>query len=370
MHRLSPPFRAEHVGSLLRPAELKEARAKHERGEIDSGALKAAEDKAIARAIARQEEVGLQAITDGEFRRAFWHYDFLEGLDGVESYLDDRQSIQFKGGAALKPVKLRLKHKLGAFSGHPMLDHFRFVKERTKRLAKMTIPSPTALHFRFGRECVLPSIYPDMADFYRDLGAVYAKAIRAFAVAGCRYLQLDEVYLAYLCDPEQREALRSRGEDPETLPATYAKLINDSIAGAPADMTIGMHLCRGNFRSTYVASGGYEPVAELLFNTIKVHAYFMEYDTARAGGFEPLRFVPKDKTVVLGLITSKSGELESKDAIRRRIDEAAKFVAPEQLCLSPQCGFSSTEEGNLLSEDKQWAKLALVRDIADEVWGA
>jgi 5-methyltetrahydropteroyltriglutamate--homocysteine methyltransferase len=367
--RLNPPFRTEHVGSLLRPTELKEARAKHERGEIDDAALKAVEDRAIERVIKRQENAGLQGITDGEFRRAFWHYDFLEQLDGVESYLDQTQTIQFHGGFALKPRRLRLKSKLGGFSGHPMIEHFRFVKAHTQRTPKMTIPSPTALHFRFGRECVLPSIYPDMADFYRDLGVSYAKAIRGFADAGCRYMQLDEVYLAYLCDPEQREGVRSRGEDPETLPATYAKLINDAISGAPKDMTIGMHLCRGNFRSTFVASGGYEPVAEILFNTIKVHAYFMEYDTERAGGFEPLRFVPKDQVVVLGLITSKTGKPESKDELKRRIDEAAKFVPLEQLCLSPQCGFSSTEEGNVLSEDEQWKKIALVREVAEEVWG-
>jgi 5-methyltetrahydropteroyltriglutamate--homocysteine methyltransferase len=368
--RLNPPFRAEHVGSLLRPAELKEARAKHERGETDDATLRAIEDKAIERVIKQQENAGLQSITDGEFRRAFWHYDFLERLDGVESYVEGRTGFAFKGGVALKPLKLRLNGTLGSFSGHPMIDHFRFVKAHTQRTPKMTIPSPTALHFRFGRECVLPSIYPDMADFYRDLGMSYAKAIRGFADAGCRYLQLDEVYLAYLCDPQQREDVRSRGEDPVTLPATYAKLINDAISGGPADMTIGMHLCRGNFRSTFVASGGYEPVAEILFNTIKVHAYFMEYDTERAGGFEPLRFVPKDKIVVLGLITSKTGKLESKDELKRRIDEAAKFVPLEQLCLSPQCGFSSTEEGNVLSEDEQWKKIALVREVAEEVWGA
>jgi 5-methyltetrahydropteroyltriglutamate--homocysteine methyltransferase len=359
----------EHVGSLLRPPELKEARAKRERGEIDAAALKAVEDKCIERVIGQQEEVGLQGITDGEFRRAFWHYDFLGMLEGVEAYESERVGFAFKGGVSLKPVKLRLKGKLGGFSGHPMIEHFRFVQARTKRMPKMTIPSPTALHFRFGRECVLPSIYPDMADFYRDLGQTYAKAIRAFADAGCRYLQLDEVYLAYLCDPEQREGLKQRGENPETLPATYARLINDAVAGAPAGMMIGMHLCRGNFRSTFVASGGYEPVAELLFNEIKVHAYFMEYDTERAGGFEPLRFVPKDKTVVLGLITSKTGRLESKDEIKRRIEQATKFVPLEQLCLSPQCGFSSTEEGNVLTEDEQWKKLALVREVAEEVWG-
>jgi 5-methyltetrahydropteroyltriglutamate--homocysteine methyltransferase len=366
MHHLNPPFRAEHVGSFLRPPELKEARAKHERGEIDDAALKATEDQAIERVIKKQQDVGMQGITDGEFRRAFWHYDFLQGLDGVESYLAD-EGIQFKG-AALKPIMLRVKEKLG-FTSHPMVEHFRFVKAHTNKTPKMTIPSPTALHFRFGRKAVPQKIYPEMDDFYRDLGAAYAKAVQAFAGAGCRYLQLDEVYLAYLCDPEQREGLRQRGEDPETLPSTYAKLINASIAQAPKDMLLGMHLCRGNFRSTFVASGGYEPVAELLFNDIQVHAYFMEFDTARAGGFEPLRFVPKNKTVVLGLITSKTGTLESKDEIKRRIGEAAKFVPLEQLALSPQCGFSSTEEGNILSEDEQWKKLALVREIADEVWG-
>jgi 5-methyltetrahydropteroyltriglutamate--homocysteine methyltransferase len=250
-----------------------------------------------------------------------------------------------------------------------MVQHFRFVKARTTRTPKMTIPSPSALHFRFGRQAVPEAIYPKMEDFYADLGAAYAKAVRAFADAGCRYLQLDEVYLAYLCDPEQREGLRQRGEDPDTLPATYAKLINASIAQAPADMMIGMHLCRGNFRSTFVASGGYEPVAELLFNHINVHAYFMEFDTERAGGFEPLRFVPKSKAVVLGLVTTKSGTLESKDEIKRRIDQAARFVPIEQLSLSPQCGFSSTEEGNLLTEDEQWRKIAFVREVAEDVWG-
>ena len=366
MHKLNPPYRAEHVGSFLRPAELKEARAKHERGEIDDAALKAVEDKAILEVIRQQEAAGMQSVTDGEFRRAFWHYDFLQGLVGVETYLVE-QGVQFKG-AALKPIMLRVKSKLD-FANHPMVEHFRFVKAHAKRHAKMTIPSPTALHFRFGRKAVPESVYPKMDDFYRDLGAAYAKAVKSFADAGCDYLQLDEVYLAYLCDPEQRAGLKERGEDPETLPDTYAKLINDSIAQAPSNMTIGMHLCRGNFRSTFVASGGYEPVAELLFNRINVHAYVMELDTARAGGFEPLRFVPNNKTVVLGLITSKDGRLENKDDIKRRIDEAAKFVPIGQLCLSPQCGFSSTEEGNLLTEDEQWKKLELVREIADEVWG-
>jgi 5-methyltetrahydropteroyltriglutamate--homocysteine methyltransferase len=367
MFKVNPPFRAEHVGSFLRPPALKEARAKHERGELDDAGLKAVEDKAIEQVIRSQENAGLQSITDGEFRRAFWHYDFLQGLVGVETYLAD-EGIQFKG-AALKPIMLRVGGKLD-FANHPMVEHFRFVKEHTKKMPKMTIPSPTALHFRFGRKAVPEVIYPKMDDFYRDLGAAYAKAVKAFAGAGCRYLQLDEVYLAYLCDPEQREGLKQRGEDPETLPDTYAQLINASIADAPADMLIGMHLCRGNFRSTFVASGGYEPVADILFNKINVQAYFMEFDTERSGGFEPLRFVPKNKTVVLGVITSKTGKLESKDEIKRRIDEAAKFVPLEQLCLSPQCGFSSTEEGNILTEDEQWKKIALVCEIADEVWGS
>jgi 5-methyltetrahydropteroyltriglutamate--homocysteine methyltransferase len=233
----------------------------------------------------------------------------------------------------------------------------------------MTVPSPTSLHFRYGRAAVPEHIYPSMDDFYADLGETYRKAVRAFAEAGCRYLQLDEVNLAYLCDPALRQQVKDRGDDPDTLPSVYAGLINAAIAGIPADMTITMHLCRGNFRSTFVAAGGYEPVAELLFNTIGVHGYFMEYDTERAGGFAPLRFVPKDKTLVLGLVTSKSGKLESKDEIRRRIDEAAKFVPLEQLALSPQCGFASTEEGNVLAEDEQWAKLEMIVALADEVWG-
>jgi 5-methyltetrahydropteroyltriglutamate--homocysteine methyltransferase len=364
--RNAPPFRADHVGSLLRPARLKEARAKRERNDIGAQQLKAVEDECIREAMRKQEEVGLQAVTDGEFRRSFWHYDFLEGLDGVESYLAEK-GIAFKG-ATLRPKFLRLKGKVG-FSGHPMLEHFKFVRANTKRIPKMTIPAPSALHFRGGRDTVKAEIYPDMAEFYRDLGKAYRKAVNAFAAAGCRYLQLDEVYLAYLCDPEQRAIIEKRGEDPEALIGVYADLINTAIADVPSDMVITMHLCRGNFRSTYVASGGYEPVAEPLFNRIKVRGYFMEFDTERAGGFEPLRFVPKDKIVVLGVITSKSGKLESKDEIRRRIDEATKFVDIDQLCLSPQCGFASTEEGNLLSEEEQWAKLRRVIEVAEDVWG-
>jgi 5-methyltetrahydropteroyltriglutamate--homocysteine methyltransferase len=367
MERTTPPFRADHVGSLLRTAPLKEARAKREQGAISADELKAIEDREIERAIRRQEEIGLKSITDGEFRRAFWNYDFLGELDGVEAYLGERK-IKFQGPQP-KPMMLRVTDKLGTFSRHPMIEHFRFVQSHTKATAKMTIPSPTSLHFRYGRDAVPESIYPAMEDFYADLGQTYRQAVRAFADAGCRYLQLDEVNFAYLCDPKLRQQVKDRGEDPELLPRAYAGMINAAISDVPPDMIITMHLCRGNFQSTFVASGGYEPVAELLFNTIRVDGYFMEYDTERAGGFEPLRFVPKGKTVVLGLVTSKSGKLESKDEIKRRIELAAEFIDVEQLALSPQCGFASTEEGNILAEDEQWAKLKMIVDVAAEVWG-
>ncbi len=365
--RTAPPFRADHVGSLLRTAPLKEARAKRERGEISPDQLKAIEDREIAAVIKRQEDIGLKAVTDGEFRRAFWNYDFLGALPGVEAYLGERK-IKFQG-LNPKPMMLRVTGKLGAFTTHPMLEHFKFVKEHTRVAPKITIPSPSSLHFRYGRDAIPGSIYPDIEDFYRDLGQTYRKALRAFADAGYRYLQLDEVNLAYLCDPKLRAQVSERGEDPDKLPTAYARLINAAISDIPSGMTIAMHLCRGNFQSTFVASGGYEPVAEILFNAINVHGYFMEYDSDRAGGFEALRFVPKGKTVVLGLVTSKSGRLESKDYIKRRIDQAAKFVALEQLCLSPQCGFASTEEGNILAEDEQWAKLEMIVETAQEVWG-
>jgi 5-methyltetrahydropteroyltriglutamate--homocysteine methyltransferase len=367
MQRTKPPFRADHVGSLLRPAALKEARGRHERGEIGAEELAAIEDREIAAAIGKQEAVGLKSATDGEFRRASWQTDFLIGLDGVEAYEGERKML-FKGPQP-RPILLRLKHKLGAFHGHPMLEHFKFVAAHAKVTPKMTIPSPSTLHFRYGREAVPQSIYPAIEDFYRDLGQSYRKVVRAFADAGCRYLQLDEVNLAYLCDPVLREQVRARGDDPATLPMIYADMINAAISDIPSDMTITMHLCRGNFRSSFVASGGYDPVAEILFNAIKVHGYFMEYDSERAGSFDALRFVPGDKSVVLGLVTSKSGVLESKDTIKRRIDQAAEFVGMDQLCLSPQCGFASTEEGNILSEDDQWAKLRMIVEVAGEVWG-
>jgi 5-methyltetrahydropteroyltriglutamate--homocysteine methyltransferase len=366
MTRTKPPFRADHVGSLLRPAALKEARGKRERGEITAEELKTIEDREIETVIRKQEAAGLRSVTDGEFRRAFWNYDFLGQIDGVEAYLGERK-IKFQGPQP-KPMMLRVIGKLGGYRAHPMIDHFKFVAAHAEATPKMTIPSPSSLHFRYGRDAVPVDIYPDMDDFYRDLGEGYRKAVRAFSDAGCRYLQLDEVNFTYLCDPKLRAFVANRGEDPEALPHVYARMINAALSDVAPDMTKAMHLCRGNFQSTFVASGGYEPVAEILFNEINIDAYFMEYDSDRAGGFAPLRFVPKGKMVVLGLVTSKSGTLESKDELKRRIDQAARFIDLDQLCLSPQCGFASTEEGNILAEDEQWAKLRRIAEVADEVW--
>ena len=364
--RAEPPFRADHVGSLLRSAALLEARRKRANGEVTADDLRAVEDRAIEDLIKKQEAVGLKSITDGENRRRSWQTDFLERLPGIESYAGERK-FKFQG-IQPKQILIRVTEKLGRFDGHPMLEHFKFLQARTRQTPKMTIPSPSAVHFRHGREGVPESIYPDINEFYRDLGATYRKAVRAFADAGCRYLQLDEVNFTYLCDPKQRQIVIDRGDDPDALPATYAAMINAAISNIPPDMTITMHLCRGNFRSTFIASGGYEPVAEILFNSINVHGYFMEFDSERAGGFEPLRLVPKGKLVVLGLVTSKSGKLESKDELKRRIDQAAKFVPLDQLCLSPQCGFASSEEGNILAEEEQWAKLRMIVELAEEVW--
>jgi 5-methyltetrahydropteroyltriglutamate--homocysteine methyltransferase len=366
MQRNRPPFRADHVGSLLRPDAIKEARARRASGAIGAEALRAVEDREIERVIRKQEEVGLQSVTDGEFRRSWWHLDFLWGLQGVERYEMGR-GVAF-AGVQTRPEGARVSGKIG-FDGHPMVEHFRFLHSRTQQTAKMTIPAPSALYGRAGRDAVPRSVYPDLDAFWADLGAAYAKAVRAFADAGCRYLQLDEVYIAMLCDEQYVQAAKARGDDPKRLAETYGDLINAAIAGAPSDMTVTMHLCRGNFRSTFMGSGGYEPVAEVLFDRIKVHGYFMEYDTERAGGFEPLRRVPRDRRVVLGLVTTKSGDLEPKDAIRRRIDEAAKHVPLEQLCLSGQCGFASTEEGNVLTESAQWDKLRRIVEVAREVWG-
>jgi 5-methyltetrahydropteroyltriglutamate--homocysteine methyltransferase len=367
--RSKPPFRADHVGSLLRTAPLKEARAQRARGEITAEALKAVEDREIEGAIRKQEAIGLQSVTDGEYRRTSWSHDFFEGLDGVESYVGERK-IKFSAqGPQPRAVLLRVTGRLGGYKPHPMIEHFKFLRSHAKATPKMTVPSPSSLHFRYGRDAVPEAIYPAMEDFYRDLGQSYRNVLRAFADAGCRYLQLDEVNLAYLCDPSLRQHIVARGEDPTTLPQVYAGMINAAISNIPPDMIVTMHLCRGNFRSSFVASGGYDPIAEVLFNSMDVHGYFMEYDSDRAGGFEPLRFVPKGKSVVLGLVTSKTGKLESRDEIKRRIEQAAKYVALDQLCLSPQCGFASTEDGNVLDDDEQWAKLRMIVEIADEVWG-
>jgi 5-methyltetrahydropteroyltriglutamate--homocysteine methyltransferase len=364
--RISPPFRADHVGSLLRPAALKEARAKYGKREIDAEALRAIEDREIARVIARQEDIGLQAITDGEFRRSWWHLDFLWGLDGVEKHVMD-SGVAF-AAVTTRNEGVKVTGKLG-FSGHPMLEHFKFVQQHTTRTPKITIPAPSAL---YGRPLAPPidrSVYPALDALFDDLGQAYKKAVRAFADAGCRYLQLDEVFITMLCDPKYRAQMTARGDDPARLGPLYGDLINTAMSDIPRDMRITMHLCRGNYKSTFMGTGGYEAEQEILFDRIKVHGYFMEYDSDRAGGFAPLRLVPKDRTVVLGLITTKTGRLESKDDIKRRIDEAAKYISLDQLCLSPQCGFASTEEGNTLAEDEQWAKLAMIVEVAKEVWG-
>ena len=365
MQRTRPPFRADHVGSLLRPPALKDARAKRARGEISADDLKGVEDREIERVIKKQEEGGLRAATDGEFRRSWWHLDFLWGLDGVDRHVMD-------SGVTFAAVKTRAEGvkvtgKIG-FSGHPMLEHYRFVAEHAKVMPKITIPAPSAL---YGRPTATPidrSVYPDNDAMFHDLGQAYRKAVRAFADAGCRYLQLDEVFIAMLCDDKYRQQMRDRGDDPEKLGVVYGDLINAAMSDIPADMTITMHMCRGNYKSTFMGAGGYDAVQEILFNKINVHGYFMEYDDARSGGFEPLRMLPKGKQVVLGIVTTKTGKLESKDDLKRRIEEAAKFAPLDQLCLSGQCGFASTEEGNVLTEDEQWAKLTRIVEVAEEVW--
>jgi 5-methyltetrahydropteroyltriglutamate--homocysteine methyltransferase len=366
VQRTRPPFRADHVGSLLRPPALKDARAKRARGEISADDLKGVEDREIERVIKKQEEGGLRAATDGEFRRSWWHLDFLWGLDGVDRHVMD-------SGVTFAAVKTRAEGvkvtgKIG-FSGHPMLEHYRFVAEHAKVMPKITIPAPSAL---YGRPTATPidrSVYPDNDAMFHDLGQAYRKAVRAFADAGCRYLQLDEVFIAMLCDDKYRQQMRDRGDDPEKLGVVYGDLINAAMSDIPADMTITMHMCRGNYKSTFMGAGGYDAVQEILFDKINVHGYFMEYDDARSGGFEPLRMLPKGKQVVLGIVTTKTGKLESKDDLKRRIEEAAKFAPLDQLCLSGQCGFASTEEGNVLTEDEQWAKLRRIVEVAEEVWG-
>jgi len=367
MKREKPPFRADIVGSLLRTAPLKEARAKREKGAITDAELREIEDREIEKIIKKQEDAGLKVATDGEFRRSWWHFDFYGMLDGVEIYELDH-GIQFQG-VQTKPRSIRIHGKLG-FSQHPMLDHFKFLKAHTRVTPKMCIPSPATLHFRLEPNAVTAKDYKDRDAVFEDLAKTYRQAIRGFYDAGCRYLQFDDTAWAYLCSQVELKKARDRGLNAERLQQDYARVINMALDGKPADMVVTTHVCRGNFRSTWISEGGYEPVAETLLAKLNYDGYFLEYDTARAGGFEPLRFLPRgNKIVVLGLVTTKTGTLEKKDDVKRRIEEATKFAPFEQLCLSPQCGFASTEEGNVLAEDEQWAKLRMVVELAGEVWG-
>jgi methionine synthase II (cobalamin-independent) len=367
MQRTKPPFRADHVGSILRTAPVKEARAQREKDAISAAQLKEVEDREIEKIIRKQEEIGLKLATDGEFRRSWWHFDFFGMLDGVEIYELDH-GIQFQG-VQTKPRSIKVKGKIG-FSNHPMLEHFKFLKAHTKVMPKMTIPSPGVMHFRLEPGAVSREFYPSRDAIFDDLAMAYQNAIKAFYDAGCRYLQLDDIAWAYLCSQEELKKAKERGLDVDHLQETYTACTNKALEAKPADMTITSHICRGNFRSTWISSGGYEPVAQNLLAKCNYDGYFLEYDTDRAGGFEPLRFLPKgNKIVVLGLVTSKSGRLEPRADIKKRIEEATKYVALDQLCLSPQCGFASTEEGNVLAEDEQWAKLRMIVELADEVWG-
>src|SRR5439155_26119507 len=331
--------------------------------------LRAVEDRAITEIVLMQEGLGLQGVTDGEFRRTYFHIDFLEQLEGVETR--GGLTAHFhgkKGDVDFAPPVLRVTSKVRHVRPIQVAD-FNFLKSATKRTPKVTIPSPTMLHFRGGREAISHEAYPDLEAFFADVAAAYRAELKALGEAGCTYVQLDDTNLAYLCDPRMRDGARARGDDPDELPRRYARLINAAIAERPPGMTICTHLCRGNFKSAWVAEGGYEPVAEVLFNDLAVDGYFLEYDDARSGDFSPLRFVPKGKTIVLGLVTTKVGELESKDYLKRKIEEAAKLVPLDQLCLSPQCGFSSTVHGNVIARDAQAAKLRLVVETATEVWG-
>jgi 5-methyltetrahydropteroyltriglutamate--homocysteine methyltransferase len=353
---MKPPFRADHVGSLLRPPGLAEARKKKDR---------ASQENAIRDVVTRQEAIGLQGVTDGEFSRDWWHLDFMAQLDGVS--VTQNPGPKFGGTEEQPPIpavigKLRYTRPI-------MVEDFAFLKSITRKTAKFTIPSPSMLHLRGGRAGISRQAYPDLQEFWHDAAAAYRAALAAFARAGCTYLQLDDVAFAYLCDPRVRDNCRRNGDDPDALPRTYADTINRALQGRPANMTVTLHTCRGNFRSAWVAEGGYEPVAEAMFSCA-VDGFFMEFDNARAGGFEPLRFKPRGKKAVLGLVSSKSGALEPKDAIVRRIEEATRYVALEDLCLSPQCGFSSTHHGNRLTEDQQWRKLERVVEIATDIWRA
>jgi len=368
--RSKPPFRADHVGSFLRPKALLDARAQHQAGKRTKAELRMVEDAAIRDVVKFQEDLGLHGITDGEFRRTYFHIDFLEQLDGIEVH--GGIATKFHGAAGevdFAPPVLKVTGKV-RHSKPIQLADFEYLKSVTKGTPKVTIPSPTMLHFRGGRAAISKEAYPDLEHFFADVAAAYREELQQLGKAGCTYVQLDDTNLAYLCDERMREGARQRGENPDELPKHYAHFINEAIRDRPAGMTACIHLCRGNFRSAWVAEGGYEPVAQALLQDLKVDGYFLEYDDARSGTFEPLRYLPKDKIVVLGLVTTKLGELESKDAIKQRIDEAAKIVALDQLCLSPQCGFSSTVHGNEIMQEQQAAKMRFVIDVARDVWGA
>jgi 5-methyltetrahydropteroyltriglutamate--homocysteine methyltransferase len=372
MQRSKPPFRADHVGSLIRPDALIKAREQAEKKEISDAELKPIQQAAIREVVRMQEDLGLKVVTDGEYNRHSWHRDFMLKFQNVQM-MPSKLTVRFHsadGDRLHSPPTMQVTGKLARPNGGGIfVDDFKFLVSIARVTPKITLPSPTVMHFRGGREAIDTKAYPDIADFYDDLARLYREEIADLARAGCRYLQLDEVNLAYLCDGELRKQVANIGEDPATLPATYARLLNDTVKDRPPDMTVCMHLCRGNFAGAWVAEGGYEPIAELLFNEVNVDGYFLEYDSARAGGFEPLRFLPKGKIAVLGLVTTKSGELEAKDALKRRIEEATKYAPLEQLALSPQCGFSSGIGGNTMDIAGEIAKLHLVVETAREVWG-
>jgi 5-methyltetrahydropteroyltriglutamate--homocysteine methyltransferase len=361
-----PPYRADQVGSLLRPAEIKEARAKVERGEMGAEALREIEDRCIREAVARQEALGLESVTDGEYRRGWWNHDFLGKIDGVDIELD-RKSYKFSGSDDPRFTP-RVRRKVRR-ARPMMLDHFKYLRSVATRTPKFTMPSPSILYHRGGRAAISRDAYPDLDALWADVGQVYREEIRDLAQAGCTYLQIDDTSFSFLCDEKFRESCRARGDDPEVLPHMYAKAVNAAVADRPAGMTIVMHTCRGNWKSAWLAQGGYDPVARAVFQETNVDGYFLEFDSERAGGFEPLRAVPRGKRIVLGLVSTKTPTLENKDDLKRRIDAASRHVPLEDLSLSPQCGFASTHHGNLLTEDEQWRKLELVVETAREVWG-
>ncbi|TDD81548.1 5-methyltetrahydropteroyltriglutamate--homocysteine S-methyltransferase [Actinomadura darangshiensis] len=370
--RTAPPFRADHVGSLLRPPALLAAREDHAQGRIDAAALAAAEDAAIRDVVRMQREAGLRSATDGEFRRTSWHMDFIYRLGGIDS-ADEKIKVQFHsatGDIEFTTAALRVHDKV-RLDDTIFADHFAFLRDAVEDgvTPKLTIPSPNMVHYRGGPAAIDPAVYPDIEEFWHDLAAAYAEQVRRLGAMGCRYLQLDDTSLAYLNDPAQRAMITERGDDAEHLHLRYIRQINAAIGGRPEGMNVTTHMCRGNFRSSWTAEGGYDFVAEALFGELDVDGFFLEFDDARSGGFEPLRFVPPGKMVVLGLVTTKRGELESKDDLKRRIDEASRFVPLEQICLSPQCGFSSTVEGNVLTAEQQAAKLRLIAETAEDVWG-